>query len=692
MAFKVDFRDGKAVKWSKKDGKTVREEDPDYRPKFYIDGSKTDLIKARSWIAGHEGVQATSFEEWKTGLGRHKEKVLRVDVLPGVKTTTIASNLSRKQGRPKFRFYNVDFSPQFQYFLQRREKPVPEDELEKMDIGIPRTSSANGKFKGLSIDGEKIEGSEKEILETFRKRLKDQDPDIVLVDRAQTVRLLHKKTDFRLGRENGFEQVAGDNTVSSYGKVVHSSSRFNIPGRILVNRSNSFMLSETTMKGLWDLVERSYRPLQELAWASIGRILTSIEIRKAYHEREVLTSWKNWDPEKPKTARTLHKADTGGFIFNPEPEVFHDVKEADFSSLYPNIMVKKNISPETVNCDCCSNSEVPELDYTICENRRGFISEVLEPIVKDRKRMKEELKKNPDPERKEYLQGSVDALKWILVSCFGYMGHAHASYGAIECHQAIQAYDRDIMLKTKEMFEKRGFRVIHGIIDSIWVQNREEEHDYAGVCDEVSQEIGIELEEEYEFDWIAFTPRKSTDADIATLNRYFGRKKDGGFKKAGIQTEQSSTCDFVKEAQSDMIEAMGKKPDPEKAFEVLKRRINQLEKDMVDSEELVIEKKVSKPLEEYKVSNRSTAAMKRYRKHGIEIKPGQEVNYVVKNDEKKGPERVRLEFEEKRYDQSFYRERLVDAAYTVLSPFGYSEEEVEAKSSGEERLTISSFT
>ncbi|EHK01375.1 DNA polymerase I [Candidatus Haloredivivus sp. G17] len=86
------------------------------------------------------------------------------------------------------------------------------------------------------------------------------------------------------------------------------------------------MLSEAGMKGLYNLVSRTWKPLQEVAWASIGNILTAIEIRQAY-SNNILTPWKNWQPETPKKASTMRKADRGGFIFNPRPEVYEDVHD-----------------------------------------------------------------------------------------------------------------------------------------------------------------------------------------------------------------------------------------------------------------------------------------------------------------------------------------------------------------------------
>ena len=565
--FKVDFIDGEAVTWTKRNGKAEAERFPDYRPRFYVSGDRSKLQKSRTWLTGLPGVEATRFEEWRPGLEGEMQKVLRVDASSEDSLRSTVHRLKKEVGRSEFRYYNVGFSPQFRFCLQNEVNPVPDEGLERIDLELPRRFITSEDLSELRIDGENPENP----VEAARKAFRRRDPDIVLVNRGQVLRLLSERVD--LSRTGSFQKLADENTVSSYGKRVHSAARYNVPGRIVIDRSNSFLLGEATLQGLWDLVERSYRPLQELAWGSIGRLLTSIEVKKAFLEEDTLTPWKNWRGERPKKASTLHAADRGGFIFNPEPSIHRDVYEADYASLFPNIMIKKNISPETVCCSCCSNDRVPELDYSICENRRGFISRVLRPLVEDRQEMKKRLRNEElSSEEERFLQGSVDAIKWILVSCFGYMGHAHASYGAIRCHQAIQAFDREIMLNTKEMFEDRGFSVVHGIIDSIWVQGGE---GFEQACEDISREVGIELEPEHRFDWVAFVPRSGGEADIATLNRYFGKTGDG-FKYAGIETEQRSTPEFIVEAQKKMIKALDRRMEPEDVLDVLKQRIREL--------------------------------------------------------------------------------------------------------------------
>ena len=62
------------------------------------------------------------------------------------------------------------------------------------------------------------------------------------------------------------------------------------------------------------------------------------------------------------------------------------------------------------------------------------------------------------------------ALKWMLVTCFGYLGYKNARFGKIEAHEAVTAHGRDKLLTAKEISEAAGFRVLHGLTDCLWLQ------------------------------------------------------------------------------------------------------------------------------------------------------------------------------------------------------------------------------
>ena len=53
---------------------------------------------------------------------------------------------------------------------------------------------------------------------------------------------------------------------------------------------------------------------------------------------------------------------------------------------------------------------------------------------------------DPDEDRLAELAGQSGALNWILVACFGYQGFSNAKFGRIKCHEAINAFAREILL------------------------------------------------------------------------------------------------------------------------------------------------------------------------------------------------------------------------------------------------------
>jgi DNA polymerase, archaea type len=66
------------------------------------------------------------------------------------------------------------------------------------------------------------------------------------------------------------------------------------------------------------------------------------------------------------------------------------------------------------------------------------------------------------------------------------------------------------------------------------------------------------------------------------------------------------------------------------------------------------------------------AALERAAELGLALAPGQSVSYVVVDDAKQSRERVLLASEElSGYDTGFYRELLVRAAASMLSPLGW---------------------
>ncbi len=710
MVYAIDFPEPEtAVEWSLTASGAAAER-VTYRPEFAVAATAgTALARVEDAIGAHPAVTDVRRERHRPGWRHDPTAMLVIAVTDPAVIPRLASTITQV-GRPgAFRCFNVDFSREFRYCLETGTVPEPERRPTVASLSSPPLTGSRG-VTSVTVQTEtgeqRFDGEPAQIARGVERAIAAADPDVLRLSTGELVpRLFDAVGDepLQLGREPGYTQLAAASTYESYGRTGHSPARYNVPGRVIVDASNSFFLKQANLDGLLDLVERSHKPLQEAAWASIGNVLTAIQIREAI-SRDVFVPWRAWRPEFFKPARTLAAADRGGYTFAPDVGLHEDVHELDFSSLYPNIMCSRNISPETVCCDCHPGREdVPGLGYSICPEP-GYLPDVLQPLIDDRDEFKKEIRAvggadaadgdaddadaddgDVGADDLEALEGRSAAIKWILVSCFGYQGFSNAKFGRIECHEAINAFAREIILDAKELFERHGWRVVHGIVDSVWVTAMDDraQTDLGTVAAAITDDVGVGLEYEAAYDWIAFCPRRNDDA--GALTRYFGKRAGepvddaASYKRRGIESRQRSTPPFLKAAQLALIQELGRTRSPGAVCDRLRRFIADLRRGAVDPERLAITNRVSKRVEAYTQSTRNVAALERAADLGLDKHPGQDVAYVVVDDEKDGRARVSLVHEAPdSYDAAFYRDQLCRVAESVLSPLGFRRTDIES--------------
>ncbi|WP_246308207.1 DNA polymerase domain-containing protein [Halorarum salinum] len=325
----------------------------------------------------------------------------------------------------------------------------------------------------------------------------------------------------------------------------------------------------------------------------------------------------------------------------------------------------------------------------------------------DRDEIKSAIKTTDDPAERAALEDRSAALKWILVACFGYQGHANAKFGRIECHETINAYAREILLDAKTALEDGGWRVLHGIVDSIWVTpaadvDVEDRRPLEEITAEVSREAQIELEYEAAFDWVAFCLLR--DSDAGALTKYFGRRsgevlpsnpaEDQGeaVKLRGIECRQHDTPLFVACVQRGFIATFDRTHDVDAVLGVLERWLTKLAAGDIPVEQLEVQQRVSKDVEQSSQETLTVCALRRMKRQGTPLAPGQQVEYVVVDADGRGTERVRLAREHvDDYDAEWYREQCISAAVSVLSPGGCSEADIKSHLAESETPPIQAY-
>jgi DNA polymerase elongation subunit (family B) len=402
-------------------------------------------------------------------------------------------------------------------------------------------------------------------------------------------------------------------------------------------------------------------------------------------QRRLLIPWRKGEPERWKSADVLLKVDKGGLVFQPPVGGFEDVAELDFSAMYPAIMVRHNISAETLFCQCCDNHVVPEAGYTICERRQGLIAALLKPLIERRAYYKACLQEGGlAPEAASLYDQRQRAHKWIGVTCFGYLGYRNARFGRIESHEAVTAFGREKLLQAKEVCEARGYELLHALTDSVWIrQAGVTEQALLALCDEITAATGVAMHLEGRYRWIVFLPSK-VRPQLAVANRYFGVFWDGTLKARGLAYRRHDVPVFIQATQWAMLEVLAEAKSladcavqAQRALEVLRDTWEQLATGHIPPLQLLVAKTVGQELEAYRVDNATAQALRQLRAVGIHLHPGEQVRYLIRD--RRSPskeERVRA-FPRLGPDDGFdvaqYQAMLLDAALELLVPFGYDE-------------------
>jgi DNA polymerase-2 len=265
-------------------------------------------------------------------------------------------------------------------------------------------------------------------------------------------------------------------------------------------------------------------------------------------------------------------------------------------------------------------------------------------------------------------------LKWLLVCCFGYTGYKNARFGKIEAHEAINALAREKLLVAKEAAEQRGFRVLHALVDSIYVQKdassaertkletgnlkletREAPAEfrissfqfpvssfhsvlrveYERLAQEIEQITGLPLALEAVYRYAVFLPSRQS-AEIPVPNRFFCVSDEGELKVRGLECRRHDTPPFVTRMQREVLEILAEARDfagycdkLHEAREVYERYQERLRDGTVPAEELVIRKRLTKAPESYQKNSSTAIAARQLDRAGVKLRPGENIEFII---------------------------------------------------------------
>jgi DNA polymerase I len=712
------------------DGKRVHLRD-EFKPTIYVSDKENQLSSLFCEFVSDSSVDSCRFvQKYASPTASEKSRVLELVLKDYSKASFLVRRVLKAGRYLRYRVHNCDLKPSQVYLYERDIFPLAFvevevgksglnyrllDSVESIDYPVPplkiarfglevnkknRLAAFNEPLEKavLSVEGKEVvldSGEERDKLLQIVATVARLDPDFILTRGgdsfvfpylARRALVNNVLGSFVLSRD-GSPLVAENKrgrSYFSYGRTFYRAPTRRLYGRVHIDESNTFILRESGVEGLIEVARSCRVPLHRAARSSIGTSMSSLQNYQAVKDDYLVPRNKHVG-EAFKSAYQLLVGDRGGFVYEPRMGIHEGVGEVDFSSMYPSLMAKYNISAETVLCGCCPDSSlrIPELGFHICEKRRGIVPKVLEFAVTKRLRYKRLVKETENEDLRAVYDRRQSALKWILVTCFGYLGYRNAKFGTVDGHMGVCAFGRDSLLTASHIAEDRGFSVIHGIVDSLWLKKEgASSEDYVRLCEEISEKVDLPLDFAGLYKWIVFLPSK-LHPNVPVLNRYYGAKEDGSIKVRGLEVRRRDTPKFVCDAQMEMIKALSsadnakgfveKIPD---ALEVVKDYRKKLLNGEVPVWDLIVTKRLSKDLEDYTQKVSQMIAGEQLKKEGFEVSAGKSVRFLftsAKNKRYRRRVKARELIEESTNpDVRKYLLLLYSSASNILSPFGYS--------------------
>lgn len=361
--------------------------------------------------------------------------------------------------------------------------------------------------------------------------------------------------------------------------------------------------------------------------------------------RERQMKFATWNPpekrdesEEGGEAGEKHDQFKGAFVIGPTKKgLMRDVHVADFSRLYPSIIISWNISPETWRPDVVlvesamgrpsylahlplRRFPLPEGHCAAPLTERAFVNEpqgVLALAVAEMLRLRafwDDKKKSAPPGTAEWKEADrrSSAYKIAANAFFGVVGSPWSRFFVREVAEAISQAGSWLIQETIRAAEERGWRVVYGDTDSLFVFGCTEgefssfvEWCNAELYPRLLREKGcaramVKLAYEKAFKILVLVRSKGY---AGSYSHFKGKRATADSKPEikGLEYKRGDSVRLARRMQQEVIELLLQGHDKADVFEQLVERWRRRVLDeALELDDVQMSKRLSKPIREYK--------------------------------------------------------------------------------------------
>jgi len=373
----------------------------------------------------------------------------------------------------------------------------------------------------------------------------------------------------------------------------------------------------------------------------------------------------------------------GGYVHSLEPGLYEWVIALDFSSMYPSIIIEKNICFTTMS-DAGTIESPIGVRFLNPEQRRGLLPRILADLMRQRREIKAKMKAETDPTMREYYDRLQFAVKILMNAFYGVLASSFYRFTDPKIGASITAFARENVKSVIAQLESEGVRVIYSDTDSIFLESPHKDR-------ETSIEFGRKIAERFS--------TGNVNMELERIFRTFfshGKKKRYAAKTAwpvedelivrGYEIRRTDAFNLQSEAQRRAFNCvLGN--DIEGAVRLAKEVVGEVKagripQDMIPEdgdplEPLVISRTVAEDRRYVNPDSMSNVlAARKMKDLGYEVVPGMKVSWIVV-DAKKSPMHVEpyisgrpFEFKP---DWDYYARRVAQTLAYISEVYGWDE-------------------
>ena len=294
----------------------------------------------------------------------------------------------------------------------------------------------------------------------------------------------------------------------------------------------------------------------------------------------------------------------GGFVMDSIPGLYDNVLVLDFKSLYPSIIKTFNVDPMGLIEGLQSPTTAIEgFDGAYFSRDKHFLPKIIDSLWQER-----------DKAKKEKNAALSQAIKIIMNSFYGVLGSTGCRFFDPRLSGSITKRSHELLITTKAWIEDKGYTVIYGDTDSIFVHVGDTVN--ADECAHLGMElqqyinhkwqtnikeryaVDSQLEIEFETHFVKFFMPTIRGLDIGTKKRYAGTINKHGEQKLifkGLESVRTDWTELAKEFQRTLYyKVFNNQP----VAEYVRKTMEDTLAGKLDSQ-LVYRKRIRRNLEDY---------------------------------------------------------------------------------------------